>query len=65
MFNAKMVSAMKTGIYICPECGKRMEFENSNEDTLVCIHCGHSMDLDHYGYTDEEYADLYPTEDQL
>ena len=42
-----------------------MEFEDSNEDTLVCIHCGYSMDLDHYGYTDEEYADLYPTEDQL
>ena len=26
-----------------------MEFEDEWEDTLVCPHCGHSIDLDDYG----------------
>ena len=52
--------------YICPECGGKMIFEDEKwRDTLVCQACGNSMDLDHYGFTDEEYEDLYPTRDQL
>lgn len=65
MFNEEMITAFKTGVYICPECYGQMEFETEDEDILVCPNCGYSMDLDHYGFTDEEYADLYPTEDQL
>ena len=54
-----MIIALKTGIYICPECGEEMAFEDDNKSILVCEHCGYSMDLEHYGYTDEEYEDLY------
>lgn len=59
MFNEEMIIALKTGIYICPECGEEMVFEDDNKSILVCEHCGYSMDLEHYGYTDEEYEDLY------
>jgi len=64
-FNEMMKEAWRTGIYKCPECGAHMEFEDDSEDTLVCDNCGHSMDTERYGFTDEEYEDLYPTEDEV
>ena len=49
IFNEEQVKAMMSGRYICSECGSVMEFEDEWEDTLVCPHCGHSVDLDEYG----------------
>ena len=49
IFNEKQIKAMTSGRYICSECGSVMEFEDEWEDTLVCPHCGHSIDLDEYG----------------
>ena len=46
IFNEKQRKAMTDGDYICSECGGLMEFEDEWEDTLVCPHCGHSIDLD-------------------
>mgnify|MGYP002523194340 CR=1 FL=1 len=57
-FNKAMIKALETGEYICQECGATMVFEDDQEYTLVCLECGWSTDLDHYGYTDEEYADM-------
>jgi hypothetical protein len=43
-----------------------MEFEDEWEDTLVCPHCGHSIDLDDYGCEgNEEYENLYPTREEV
>ena len=43
-----------------------MEFEDDYEDTLVCPNCGHSIDLDRYGYEDDEsYEKLYPTREEV
>lgn len=65
-FNAAQIEAFKTGIYICPECGGIMEWEDEWEDTLVCPKCGHSMDSDHYGFaSEEEYNAMYPTKDEV
>lgn len=48
------------------ECGHLMEFEDEWEDTLVCPHCGHSIDLDDYGREgNEEYENLYPTREEV
>ena len=44
--------------YRCPNCGARMEYEDEDEDTLVCDSCGYSMDVDDYGTDPDE--DLYP-----
>ena len=34
--------------------------------TLVCPHCGHSIDLDDYGREgNEEYENLYPTREEV
>ena len=46
IFNEKQIKAMTSGRYICSECGSVMEFEDEWEDTLVCPHCGRSIDLD-------------------
>jgi transcription initiation factor IIE alpha subunit len=59
--NEALRKAFETGIYICPECGGQMEFENDLQLTLICTVCNHDMDYDHYGLTDEEYEDLYPS----
>lgn len=48
--------------YYCPECGAVMEFEDDMEDILCCPECGYSMDVDMYGYTEEEYADMQADE---
>lgn len=43
-----------------------MEFEDEWEDTLVCPHCGHSVDLEEYGCEgDEKYENLYPTREEV
>lgn len=52
-FNEKQHLAFVTGKYICPKCGKLMEFEDEWESVLICKHCGFDMDVDDYG-TDEE-----------
>lgn len=67
IFNEELINSMKTGKYICHECGNLMEFEDEKwRDTLVCPNCGHSVDLDHYGCEgEEEYESLYPTLDEV
>lgn len=66
MFNDAMREAFRTGRYICNQCGADMVFEDEiMRDTLVCENCGNSMELDHYGFTDEEYEQLYPTWEEL
>lgn len=43
-----------------------MEFEDEYEDILVCPACGHSVELEHYGFeNDEEYEALYPTKEEI
>ena len=64
-FNEKQRKAMEDGEYICSECGKLMEFDEW-EETLVCPHCGHSVDLEEYGCEgDEKYENLYTTREEL
>lgn len=66
IFNEKQRKAMADGEYICSECGGLMEFEDEWEDTLVCLHCGHSIDLEEYGCEgDEKYENLYPTREEV
>lgn len=66
IFNEKQRKAMTDGEYICSECGGLMEFEDEWEDTLVCLHCGHSIGLDEYGCEgDEKYENLYPTREEV
>lgn len=65
-FNDAVVEAMRTGNYICSKCGAIMKFEDQYEDTLICPECGHSIDLDRYGFeNDEDYEALYPTEEEV
>ncbi len=66
LLNNAQIEALLTGRYICSECGELMEFEDEWEDTLVCPHCGHSVDLEHYGFEkDEDYDALYPTKEEV
>ena len=64
VFSDKLLEGLFGGNYICDECGSKMEFEDSMEDTLVCPKCGYSTDLDEYG-RDEDDGDygeevIYP-----
>ena len=59
IFNEKQRKAMTDGEYICSECGGLMEFEDEWEDTLVCPHCGHSVDLEEYGCEGDESTRIY------
>lgn len=64
-FTEKLVEAMFGGGYTCSKCGKKMVFENENEDILVCSSCGHSVMLELYGSEDEEdYDSLFPLKDE-
>lgn len=66
IFNKAQIHGFKTGEYFCERCGKLMEFEDEEaRDVLVCPKCGYSVDLDHYGFTDEEYEALYPTLEEV
>lgn len=59
-FNDKLSDALKSGEYVCSQCGALMEFENENEDILVCAKCGHSVFLDDYGSEyDGDYDSLF------
>ena len=50
-------------IYICPECGNEMVYENRILGALVCENCGFGINRDRYGKSDEEYEDIYPDEE--
>lgn len=64
--NDDLKEAMLSGKYICSKCGELMEFEDKWEDILICPVCGHSVDLDHYGFENEEdYEKLYPTPEEV
>lgn len=63
--NKAREEAMLTGEYYCDACGGLMEWEDEWEDILVCPACGNSIDSDHYGLTDEEYDELYPTKEDV
>ncbi len=65
ILNSARIDALYTGEYTCPYCGGSMEFEDEWETVLVCPSCGESIELDRYGYSDDEYDELYPTEDEL
>ena len=66
IFNEEQIKAMMSGRYICSECGRVMEFEDEWKDTLVCSHCGHSVDLDEYGCEgDNKYENVYPTREEV
>lgn len=65
-FNDAQKDALLTGRYICSKCGARMQFEDEWEDVLVCLECGHSVELEWYGMEDdEEYEALYPTREEV
>lgn len=65
-FNDAQKDALLTGRYICSKCGARMQFEDEWEDVLVCLECGHSVELERYGKEDdEEYEALYPTREEV
>jgi len=68
MFNEKQVEGLRTGKYRCDKCGASMVFEDEKErDVLICTNpsCGYSTELDHYGFTDEEYGAQYPTKEDV
>jgi len=46
--------------YICPECGSELVFTTSREDELLCENCGYNVELDYYGMSEDEIADMYP-----
>lgn len=59
-YNRALEHGLLTGNYFCIECGELMEFEDANEDILVCPKCGHSVELDEYGFEDpEDYNTVY------
>ena len=64
-FNEKAIEGMLTGIYICPNCGGRMIFEDDDCSSLVCPNCGDDVDYEKYGFdNDEDYDALYPLVDE-
>jgi DNA-directed RNA polymerase subunit M/transcription elongation factor TFIIS len=65
-FNDKLIDGLLNGRYICSECGSAMEFEDEWEEVLVCSKCGHSVDLERYGFeNDEDYDALYPSKEEV
>lgn len=66
IFNKKLRKAMTDGEYICSKCRGLMKFKDEWEDTLVCNHCGHSIDLKEYGCEgDEKHENLYLTREEV
>ena len=64
IFSKLLETALFSHEYICNECGEQMEFEDENEDILVCPHCGNSMLLERYGFSsDEEYESLFESDE--
>lgn len=64
-FNDAQKDALFGGRYICRVCGAEMQFEDENEDILICLECGHSEESDRYGMSDDEYDALYPTREEV
>lgn len=65
-FNDILAEALLSGRYICSKCGANMEFEDEWEDILICPECGHSVELEEYGFeNDEDYNALYPTKEEV
>ena len=65
-FNEKLVEALFSGRYICSECGAEMDFEDERKDVLICPSCGHSVELERYGFeNDEAYDALFPSIDEI
>ena len=66
IFNEEQIKAMMSGRYICSECGSVLGFGDGWGDSLVCPHCGHSVDLDEYGCEgDDKYEHVYPTREDV
>lgn len=64
VMNRALEHGLLTGNYFCSECASLMKFEDENEDILVCPNCGHSVDLEDYGFEDSEaYGEVYDDED--
>lgn len=61
----KHIKAWETGEYPCDKCDGFMEFEDDTEEILVCRKCGYSVEVEKYGYSDEEYEALYPTKEEV
>lgn len=62
--------AAKSGNYICPDCGGRMEFTDEHESFLECSECGYFMETEEYGFEGrEDYDDimsrLYPRQEDI
>ena len=68
MFSEKLVEALKTGRYMCPECKDwLMVFEDEVwRDVLVCTNpeCSYSCYIDEYGKEEGEDELDYPTEEE-
>ncbi len=64
-FNDGQIKGMGTGKYPCPKCKTLMEWEDENEEVLICPKCGREESAGHYGYTDEEYESLYPAKEEV
>ena len=64
-FNEAQIIGMTTGKYLCPKCGAVMDWENENQDVLICPKCGYDVSLERYGFSDEEYGSLYPTKEEV
>lgn len=66
ILNDKLVEALRTGKYYCPECGALMEFYDEQEDLLICTNCSKDVPLDMYGFDSlEDYEKCFPTEDDF
>lgn len=65
-FNEKLVEALFSGNYICSVCGAEMNFEDEWKDVLICPSCDHSVELERYGFeNDEAYDALLPSMDEI
>ena len=48
--NDKLKEALRTGKYLCPECGNLMVFEDEKwKDSLICEECGYGCSTLEYG----------------
>lgn len=61
IFNEKRWLAFETGKFICAKCGKEMIFEDRWEEHLLCPYCGYRIEVEKYGFdNEEEYEAVYP-----
>lgn len=52
------ITNLESVLYLCPKCG--YEFLKSNQDSLYCTECGHTMEYDQFGRVgDQRIDDLY------